>query len=93
MLETKYYKDFRHNYVILKLADPMTDLYQCRMITANRIDGLLPCQERHINGEMLLYYEITSKQNLASLYENARIGIRQLRQLFMQLKIVGEGMS
>lgn len=93
MLETKYYKDFRHNYVILKLADPMADLYQCRMITANRIDGLLPCQERHINGEMLLYYEITSKQNLASLYENARIGIRQLRQLFMQLKIVGEGMS
>ena len=61
MLETKYYKDFRHNYIILKLADSAADLYQCRMITGNQIEGLLPCKERHINGEILLYYEITSK--------------------------------
>lgn len=93
MLETKYYKDFRHNYIILKLSDTAADLYQCRMITGNHIKGLLPCRERHINGELLLYYEITSKQNLASLYENNRIGSRQLRQLFMQLKMVWERMS
>lgn len=93
MLETKYYKDFRHNYIILKLADPAAELYQCRMITGNQITGLLPCQERHINGEMLLYYEITSRQNLASLYENSRIGSSQIRELFMQLKTVWERMS
>ena len=93
MLETKYYKDFRHNYIILKLADSAADLYQCRMITGNQIEGLLPCKERHINGEILLYYEITSKQNLASLYESGRIGSRQLRQLFVQLKTVWERMS
>ena len=44
MLETKYYKDFRHNYIILKLADSAADLYQCRMITGNQIEGLLPCK-------------------------------------------------
>ena len=68
MLETKYYKDFRHNYIILKLADSAADLYQCRMITGNQIEGLLPCKERHINGEILLYYEITSKQNLCLIH-------------------------
>lgn len=93
MLETKYYKDFRHNYIILKLADDNADMYQCRMITGNQIEGLLPCHERHINGETLLYYEITSKQNLKSLYESGRIGSSELKRIFMQLKIVWERMS
>ncbi|MGN0377114.1 MAG: DUF6382 domain-containing protein [Suilimivivens sp.] len=93
MAEVKYYKDFKHNYLIMKNEDSPTDMYQCRMITGNRIEGLLPCQERHINGEMLLYYEITSKQSLSSLYENRCINRKQLNRIFLQLKMVWEGIS
>lgn len=93
MVEKEYYKDFRHNYVILKVLDFSIDMYQCKMITSNKIEGLLACQERHINGDMLLYYEITSKQSLANLYENSHIGCQQLRRFFMQLKMVWEGLS
>lgn len=93
MVEAKYYKDFRHNYLIIKNENSPADVYQCKMITGNRIDGLIPCQERHINGEMLLYYEITSKQSLASLYETSCITMQQLNKLFMQLKRVWEGIS
>ncbi len=93
MINASYYKDFRHNYLIIKGEDSDTGLYQCRMITDNRIDGLIPCQERHVNGEVLLYYEITSKQNLLSLYEDKRISMKQLRSLFMQLKTTWEKIS
>lgn len=93
MIEKEYYKDFRHNYIILKVLDFSVDMYQCKMITSNKIEGLLECQERHINGDMFLYYEITSKQNLAYLYENSHIDCRQLQKFFVQLKMVWEGLS
>ncbi len=93
MVDIEYYKDFRHNYIILKVLDLTVDMYQCKMITGNKIDGLLPCQERHINGDMLLYYEITSKQSFANLYENRRINFRLLSKFFVQLKMVWENLS
>lgn len=93
MIEAKYYKDFRHNYLIIKNEDIPADTYQCKMITGNRIEGLIPCMERHINGETLLYYEITSKQSLASLYEDNRITMEQLNKLFWQIKRTWDGIS
>lgn len=93
MFEAKYYKDYRHNYLILKGVDFSPNMYQCKMVTGNKIAGLLPCQEKHINGETLLYYEITSKQTMAGIYENARISMKQLRKLFIHLKITWEEMS
>ena len=93
MINASYYKDYRHNYLIMEGKDVMTDPYQRRMITGNRIEGLLSCSERHVNGEVFLYYEITSKQNLCSLYENRRITLKQLRNFFVQLKTVGERIS
>lgn len=93
MMEVKYYKDFKHNYLIVKKENASADMYQCRMITGNRIEGLLTCQERHINGDMFLYYEITSKQSLLNLYEGRCIGRKQLNRIFLQLKTVWEGIS
>ena len=59
MLDVKYYKDYRHNYLILKDNGCLAEnVYQRKMVTKNKIMGLLESQERHINGEMLLYYEI-----------------------------------
>lgn len=92
MFETKYYKDYRHNYLIVK-GEGSDNIYLRRMVTGNTIAGLLPCREKHINGEILLYYEITSKQSLASVYENARISMKQMRKLLLQLRITWEEMS
>lgn len=93
MFEAKYYKDYRHNYLILKGVDFSPNMYQCKMMTGNKIAGLLPCQEKHINGETLLYYEITSKQTMESIFENSRISMKQLRKLFIHLKMTWEEMS
>lgn len=91
MLDIKYYKDYRHNYLILKDNGCLTEnVYQRKMVTENKIKGLLESQERHINGDMLLYYEITSRQSLASIYDGKNIGMEQLCNFFMQMKRVNE---
>ncbi len=91
MLSVKYYKDYRHNYLIIKDNGNLSEnAYQRKMVTENKIKGLLVSQERYINGEILLYYEITSKQSLFSIMDGKRIGMESLREFFIQLKTVND---
>ncbi len=74
MLESKYYKDMNHNYLILKCREEqINDKYQLKMITENKIPSLLDCSTRFINGESFLYYEVNSLQSLKTLYEYKKI--------------------
>lgn len=93
MLEVTYYKDFRHNYVILKDVDSKENSYQCRMIAENKITGLLSCQQRHINGETLFYYDISSKQSLGSFCESDYVTVSFLKGLLRQLQMTRENMA
>lgn len=93
VLKVTYYKDFRHNFLVIHESEYQGNNYQCRMITENRIQGLLPCRRRHVNGEMLLYYEISSKQNLESIFEHRKITMKHLQKLFLQLKLAWNGLS
>lgn len=91
MLETKYYKDYKHNYLIVKDNGCLSEnVYQRKMMTENKINGLIPSSEKHINGELLLYFEITSKQSLRSLFDGKTIGIDFLRKFFIQLKTMND---
>lgn len=92
-MEVKYHKDYRHNYLILKSKQTGSDSYQSRMLAGNEIKGLLTCKERHINGEQLFYYEITSKQSLATFYECGGINTELLCRLFARLKMTWDAMS
>ena len=90
MREISYHKDYRHNYLIIREDEMTGDDYQRKMITENRIRGLLPCQIRYINGETLLYYEITSKQSVKGLFEGKHLTMKELKSLFISLKMVME---
>ena len=91
MFEVKYYKDYRHNYLILKDNGCLSEnVYQRKMVSENKIRGLLDSQERFINGEVLLYYEITSKQSLSSIYGGKSIGMEQIKKFFIQLKVISD---
>lgn len=94
MLKVKYYKDYRHNYLIIKDNGSLSEnAYQRKMVTENKIKGLLVSQERYINGEILLYYEITSKQSLFSILDSKSIGMEELRDFFIQLKTVNDSLQ
>lgn len=91
MLETKYYKDYRHNYLIVKDNGCLSEnVYQRKMMTENKINGLLQSSEKHINGELLLYFEITSKQSLQSFFGGRSIEMEFLKKFFVQLKMVND---
>ena len=78
-----YKRELNHSYMVLPCQDKdMAERYDYRIMQHNRIGGLLPCSLRYLDGEELLYYDITSRQPLARLYErrqtwNGLSGIQQ----------------
>ena len=92
-MKTKYIRDFRHNYLVIEKEDPGQNGYLIKMITENTIDGLIPCQERMINGESLLYYDITSRQSIQSILEAQPLQMRHLQKLFSGLRTISEVME
>ncbi len=92
-MKTKYIRDFRHNYLVIEKEDSGQDGYLIKMITENSIEGLIPCQERMINGESLLYYDITSRQSIQSILEAQPLQMRHLQKLFSGLRAISEVME
>lgn len=90
-MEIKYHKDYRSNYMIIHCEElNANSKYQIKMLDANRIDGILPCSVRHINGETYLYYEMSSRQSIQNIYTGRTIDAQQLKMLFEKLELVLE---
>lgn len=92
-MNINYIKDYKHNYMVIKDNRVIENNYQLKMLTLNNIDGLLPCQERMINGEGLLYYEVTSMHSLDMIFDNRCVNMEDLRNIFKAIEVVCEGME
>ena len=69
-LEKTFYTDSMKSYMILKgPADEKNPGYQYRMLSANTIGRMLSCSVRFIDNTCLFYYDVTSMQSMAVLYE------------------------
>lgn len=86
MFEAKYFRDYKHSYMILPcgLAQPDQN-YQCKLLISNKFEELLHCSLRHVNGEVYFYYDISSRTTLESLYRGRKVSSRQIKELFEQL--------
>ncbi|MDE7231797.1 MAG: hypothetical protein K2N37_01795, partial [Lachnospiraceae bacterium] len=86
MLEPRYFRDYRHSYIILRceLAQPDKS-YQCKLLTSDKIEEILHCSLRYVNGESYFYYEISSKTTLENLYHDRQMSFEQVRDLLQQL--------
>ena len=85
-MKVTYYKDTMRSYMIIPCPpEAGTTGYQYRMLEMNRIEGILPCGLRHIDGESFLYYETTGKQSLSALYEGRGIPGAELFRLLEAL--------
>lgn len=70
--------------MILQIGEEELDnTYQLRMIRENNIPGLLKCSVHKIDGDMKLYYEISSKQNLYVLFENRDLNLELFQAIMM----------
>lgn len=86
MFEARYFKDYKHNYMILQCGQEQAEKsYQYRLLTSGKIEGILRCSLRHVNGESYFYYNISSRATLEGLYRGRQMTAQQIRELLEQL--------
>ena len=68
-MKTEFKREMNRNYMVLHPEKEIGGSYALRMLSENRINGLLPFQEKRIDGETFLYFNITSRQSLARMME------------------------
>ncbi len=87
MLNVKYYKDFNHNFLIInnKVSEKEQN-YQYKMLSNNKLKHLLECKIRYVDEECSFYYEISSRQNLKSIFDKEEIEYGQLYHLLEHIK-------
>ena len=82
-MKAEYKRDMNHNYLILYgEKDINTDSYQVRMLVGNIIPSLLKCRIQGVDGKFMMYFDITSKQAVSTLYEEKKLGNEDLRMIF-----------
>ena len=92
-MEISYSKDYRHNYVVVSDDRVIENDYQLKMLKRNEIDGILKIQERMINGEGLVCYEITSKQSIKNLFDSKPMRFDDVKLLIDNLETVIENLQ
>ncbi len=94
LLNTEYIKSLNANYERLLLErKPEEKKYQYCMISRGGIKGLLPCSLRYIDGEAYLYYDITSRQNIAQLFEKKPMTRQWVMDFLWSMRRVRQEMS
>lgn len=82
-MRAEYKRDMNHNYLIFHGEDKInTDSYQVRMLVGNVMPSILKCRVQGMDGQVMIYYDITSKQSVSSLYEQKKFGIEDLKLVF-----------
>lgn len=91
MLQTEYIRNLNCNYErILLNRKPEEKKYQYCILSRGGIKGLLPCTLRYINGLAYLYYDISSKQNVAQLHSTRGVTREWLRDFMWGMKQIGQ---
>ena len=74
--------------MVIRSDAEWSDMYTLRMISGNKIPGLLGFQEKWLDGTPMYYYDITSKQPLSRLAERRKITGPELRTLISDFILV-----
>ena len=94
MLEAKYYRDYGHNYMILKCKQQEeVRNYQYKILTSGKISNILNCSVRHINSAAYYYYDISSRTTLESLYRNKKMSYEEVRDVFLQIRGISKELA
>ena len=94
MLNVEYVRSLNCNYErILLDRMPEEKRYQYSILGRCKINGLLPCSLRYIDGKAYLYYDISSKQNVALLYGGRCITREWVRDFLWSLRHIRQELS
>ena len=87
MLQTEFVRSLHCNYErILLDKKPEEHKYQYCILSRGGIKGLLPFSLRYMNGLAYLYYDITSRQNVAQLFGEKCITAEWMKDFMWSVK-------
>ncbi|WP_026651356.1 DUF6382 domain-containing protein [Butyrivibrio proteoclasticus] len=96
-MEYSYYRDLKHNYLVVerdsKDEKENGGTYQQKILESGRVEGLLPCNIRNINGKKYFYYEINTMQSVKDRFLSHGMKYDQLKKLFLDMKNMMESLS
>lgn len=87
-METRYQREMKHNYLIVKPDKQEKDFYEMHMMAENIIEGLLKMHVKYSEQEVLYYYEITSKQPLSRLLETNGMKLKEIKMLITGISAI-----
>lgn len=82
-MRAEYKRDMNHNYLILREEEGAVDTasYQVRMLAGNVVPSILKCHLQNLDGQLLFYYDVTSRQSVSMLFEERKFKGKDLRLL------------
>ena len=87
MIVSEYVRGLKNNYVrIRELALPDERKYQYCIMKRGGITGLLPFEIRYIDADAYMYYDITSRQNISTLYSKKPLDRNWVLSFFSSMK-------
>ncbi len=93
-LKLEYKKSLQSSYVRLQLEGvPDEKRYQYYILKRGGITGLLPCTIRYINSDSFLYFDITSMQSVASLYQKKTLDREWVRDFIWNVRRIRKEME
>lgn len=92
-MKITYRREMKHNYMIVDPESLTWRNYECRMLAANSIDGVLHFQIRQVDDEIRFYYEITSRQPLNRILESQSVRSKELHSLVFGISRVLDRME
>ena len=93
-MDIEYRRDMNHNYMIVKEMGPdVPDDYETRVISTNRIPGLLTCSMQYIDAEIWYSYDVTSLQKLTVFCESRKIGKSDITKILSEILRILDGLE
>ena len=86
-MNISFKKDINRSYMVIeKVEEFSANDFMMKMLSDNRISGLLPVGYENINGQYNLLYDISSKQAFSRSFETRKLSFRQVKALLFSLK-------
>ncbi len=90
-MEVEYKKDLRHSYMVIPMeSDINSNEYCIKLLERERVEGILALEQRVIDNQRKLYYEITSKQVMQSLFVKTTLSYGQLQKICEHILLILE---
>lgn len=92
--EITYRRELNHSYMVIPCKEPnLSGSYSCRTLVENRIGRLLEVSLRSLDGSVVLYYDISSRQPLERLYEAGSMGAEKLERILRAIADMQEDLG